>query len=71
MTDITEGGFDADIRYGGTVPEDMIAQRLPADLRWVVVGAAAYLDRLGTPERPEDLQHPHCLGVRLGDDRIY
>ncbi|WP_277980565.1 LysR family transcriptional regulator [Sphingomonas phyllosphaerae] len=71
MMDITEGGFDAGIRYGGTVPEDMITQRLSGDLRWIVAGAPSYLERLGTPERPEDLQHHQCLGVRLGDDRIY
>jgi DNA-binding transcriptional LysR family regulator len=71
MTDITDGGFDAGIRYGGTVPEDMITQRLSADLRWIVAGAPSYLDRRGTPESPEDLQQHQCLGVRLGDDRIY
>ena len=39
LVDVTEGGFDAGIRYGGTVPEDMIAQRLSANIRWVVAGA--------------------------------
>lgn len=71
MMDVIDGGFDAGIRYGGTVPEDMIAQRLSADLRWVVAGAPSYLDRAGTPQHPDDLQHHECLGVRLGDDRIY
>lgn len=71
MTDVIDGGFDAGIRYGGTVPEDMIAQRLSADLRWVVAGAPSYLDRAGTLQHPDDLQHHQCLGVRLGDDRIY
>jgi DNA-binding transcriptional LysR family regulator len=71
MVDITDGGFDAGIRYGGTVPEDMIAQRLSDDIRWVVIGAPAYLDRFGTPEHPDDLCHHRCLRNRLGDDRIY
>jgi DNA-binding transcriptional LysR family regulator len=71
MMDVTDGGFDAGIRYGGTVPEDMVAQRLSADLRWVVAGAPSYLDRAGTPARPEDLQNHRCIGVRLGDERIY
>ena len=35
MIDITDGGFDAGIRYGGTVPEDMISQRLSKDVRWL------------------------------------
>lgn len=71
MVDIVGEGFDAGIRHGGTVPEDMIAQRLSADLRWVVAAAPAYLERHGTPEHPNDLLHHQCLGVRLGDDRIY
>lgn len=71
LTDIVAEGFDAGIRHGGTVPEDMIAQRLSGDLRWAVAGAPAYLDRFGTPQRPEDLQHHRCLGFRLGDDRVY
>ncbi len=71
MMDVIEGGFDAGIRYGGTVPEDMISQRLSADLRWVVAAAPSYLDRAGTPRHPEDLRLHQCLGVRLGDDRIY
>jgi DNA-binding transcriptional LysR family regulator len=71
MIDVVDGGFDAGIRYGGTVPEDMIAQRLSGDLRWMVAGAPAYLDAFGTPDQPEDLQNHQCIGVRLGNDRIY
>ncbi|TCM12732.1 LysR family transcriptional regulator [Novosphingobium sp. PhB165] len=71
LIDVIEGGFDAGIRYGGTVPEDMIAQRLSADIRWVVAGSPAYLDKHGTPETPADLKDHRCLRFRLGDDRIY
>ena len=71
MVDIVGEGFDAGIRYGGTVPEDMIALRLSADVRWVVAGSPAYLERHGVPATPMDLQHHRCLGVRLGNDSIY
>lgn len=71
MVNVTEGGFDAGIRYGGTVPEDMIAQRLSANIRWVVAGSPAYLDRYGTPTHPNDLLDHRCVGSRLGDDRVY
>ena len=71
MLDVVGEGFDAGIRYGGTVPEDMVAQRLSADTRWVVAGAPSYLDRFGTPITPADLAGHRCLGVRLGNDRIY
>ncbi|EOC1341240.1 LysR family transcriptional regulator [Cronobacter dublinensis] len=71
MVDVTEAGFDAGIRYGGTVPEDMIARRLSADIRWVIAASPDYLARYGTPAHPEELLHHRCVSNRLGDDRIY
>jgi DNA-binding transcriptional LysR family regulator len=71
LIDVIDSGFDAGIRYGGTVPEDMVTQRLSADIGWVVAGSPAYLDRFGTPNHPDDLQHHRCLRFRLGDDRVY
>lgn len=71
MVDMTDAGFDAGIRYGGTVPEDMIAQRLSADVRWVVASSPEYLDRFGVPEHPNDLLQHRCISNRLGDDRVY
>jgi DNA-binding transcriptional LysR family regulator len=71
LIDVIDGGFDAGIRYGGTVPQDMVAQRLSADIGWVVAGTPAYLERFGTPQHPDELQHHRCLRFRLGDDRVY
>ena len=61
MVDVTEGGFDAGIRYGGTVPVDMVAQRLSADLRWAVAGSPRYVERFGIPTHPADLRRHQCL----------
>lgn len=71
MVDVVANGADAGIRYGGTVPEDMIAQRLSADMRWIVVASPAYLEEHGTPQHPNDLNAHQCLKVRLGDDSLY
>ncbi|MFV0623469.1 LysR family transcriptional regulator [Sphingomonas sp. ac-8] len=71
MVDIVAEGFDAGIRHGGTVPEDMIAQTLSPPIRWVVAGAPDYFARFGVPQTPDALAAHRCLGVRLGDDRIY
>ncbi|GLK50186.1 LysR family transcriptional regulator [Brevundimonas intermedia] len=71
MIDVVEAGFDAGIRYGGTVPEDMVAQRLSADIRWMIVAAPAYLERRGAPSVPQDLEDHDCIRIRIGDDRIY
>jgi DNA-binding transcriptional LysR family regulator len=71
LVDVVARGADAGIRYGGTVPEDMIAQRLSSDIPWVVVGSPDYLERFGTPEHPRDLLAHRCLKIRLGDDSVY
>ena len=71
LIDVIDGGFDAGVRYGGTVPHDMVAQRLSADIGWVVAGTPAYLERFGVPKHPDDLQQHRCLRFRLGDERIY
>ncbi|TCM07411.1 LysR family transcriptional regulator [Sphingomonas sp. PP-CC-3G-468] len=71
LVDVTDGGFDAGIRYGGTVPEDMIAQRLSAEIRWIVVGSVEYLERYSAPAHPDDLAAHRCLRFRIGDDSVY
>jgi DNA-binding transcriptional LysR family regulator len=71
LVDVIAEGADAGIRYGGTVPEDMIAQRLSSDIRWVVAGSPAYLERFGIPEHPRDLLAHKCLRIRLGNDILY
>lgn len=71
LLDVIDGGFDAGIRYGGTVPEDMIAQRLSADIRWIVVAAPSYLTRFGEPTHPNDLLDHRCIRIRIGDDSLY
>ncbi len=69
--DVVAEGFDAGIRYGDTVPEDMVAAALTRPLRWVVVGAPAYLARRGRPRGPDDLRGHDCIRVLLGDGSPY
>lgn len=71
LLDVVQAGADAGIRYGGTVPEDMVAQRLSAEMRWVIAGAPAYLEKHGVPLHPHDLLNHRCHRIRLGNDRIY
>lgn len=71
LIDVIGTGFDAGIRYGGTVPADMIAQRLSADVRWVAAASPDYLRKFGTPRHPDDLRDHRCVRIRLGNDQIY
>lgn len=69
--DIVAGGYDAGIRYGDYVPEDMIAVPLSGPQRWVVAGSPDYLARHGVPRRLEDLAQHSCLQLLLGDNSSY
>lgn len=71
IVDVIGDGHNAGIRYGGTVPEDMIAQRLSPDIRRVVAGTPDYLKRFGVPEHPTHLLKHRCLRIRLGNGATY
>ncbi|MBY5919780.1 LysR family transcriptional regulator [Rhizobium leguminosarum bv. viciae] len=71
FVDVTADGFDAGIRYSGTIPEDMIAVPLTAPLKWVAVGAPDYLRNHGRPVMPEDLNSHRCIRIRTGRGQIY
>lgn len=71
MVDIVSAGFDAGIRFGGTVPEDFVAVRLGPDLRWVAVASPRYLYRKPALIQPEDLRAHQCIQIRTGQGTIY
>jgi DNA-binding transcriptional LysR family regulator len=65
LTDIVADRFDAGIRLGEQVAQDMIAVRIGADFRQVVVGAPSYFRKRGPPETPHDLTKHQLIGLRL------
>ena len=71
MVDLVAEGFDAGIRFGDTVPQDMVTARLSPDLNWVIVGAPSYLDVHGRPEQPADLARHLGIRGRSGNGRLY
>jgi len=68
LTDIVAGGFDAGIRIGQSLEQDMIAVALGQPLRLVVVGAPSYFEHRGRPSHPRDLQNHACLNAVLATD---
>lgn len=71
MIDIVSQGFDAGIRFGGTVPEDFVAVTLGEPLRWVAVASPRYLYHRPEPMKPEDLHAHACIQIRTGQGTIY
>jgi DNA-binding transcriptional LysR family regulator len=63
--DLVEQGYDAGIRLGQSVEQDMVAVRLTGDLSWSVVGSPAYFARAGRPATPEDLLRHETMRYRF------
>jgi DNA-binding transcriptional LysR family regulator len=63
--DLVEQGYDAGIRLGQSVEQDMVAVRLTGDLSWSVVGSPAYFARAGSPATPEDLLRHETMRYRF------
>ena len=63
LVDLAKDGFDAGVRMGQFIAEDMVTVRLSPPFRLMFVASPAYLARAGRPESPADLQalrlHPH------------
>jgi DNA-binding transcriptional LysR family regulator len=65
LADIVAGGFDAGIRLGEMIAEDMIAIRLTPPFKAIMVAAPSYLDARGEPRTISDLQGHNCIGFRM------
>jgi len=71
LTDIVRDRFDAGIRPGHVLEQDMIAIRVGEDARPTVVGSPDYLSRHGHPKTPADLQTHNCIRQRFASGAIH
>jgi DNA-binding transcriptional LysR family regulator len=65
LTDIVAGRYDAGVRLGEQVAQDMIAVRIGPDMRMAVVGTPAYFRTRPAPRVPQDLIGHDCINLRL------
>jgi DNA-binding transcriptional LysR family regulator len=65
LVDIVARGFDAGIRLGKMVQQDMIAMRLTRPFKVILVASPAYVDAKGVPKTIGDLHRHNCIGMRL------
>lgn len=62
--DIIGRGFDAGVRLGEVIEQDMIAIPVTGDQREVAVATPAYLAEHGIPQHPRELTDHRCIGWR-------
>jgi len=71
LVDIVAGGFDAGVRLGEFVPQDMVAVPVSRDVRFIAVASPGYLERYPAPRVPDDLMRHRCIRIRLPSGRPY
>ena len=62
--DIVVEGYDAGVRLGEVIAQDMIAVPVAGDERQIAVCSPAYRDSFGVPSHPADLARHRCIGWR-------
>jgi DNA-binding transcriptional LysR family regulator len=65
MADVVGEGFDAGIRLGERVAQDMVAVPLSGEIRIAVAGSPGYFERYAPPATPADLAAHDCLRYRF------
>lgn len=65
LVDIVGEGFDAGIRLGEMIAQDMVTVRLTPPFHAVIVASPAYIGRHGRPRDVADLANHNCIGYRL------
>lgn len=65
FVDIAAERFDAGIRLGETIAQDMIAVRIGPDMRMAAIGSPDYFSGRSIPATPHDLAEQHCINLRF------
>jgi DNA-binding transcriptional LysR family regulator len=71
LTDIVAGRYDAGVRLGERLEQDMIAVRIGPRLRMVTAAAPAYFAHHGRPATPHDLSRHRCINLRMPSGNLY
>ncbi|MGE7371065.1 LysR family transcriptional regulator [Neorhizobium sp. NPDC001467] len=71
LVDIVADGFDAGIRFGYAVPQDMIGVPFGDRARFITVASQRYLEARGTPQTPDDLNNHSCIRLRMPSGKLF
>jgi len=71
FVDIVAEGYDAGIRIGEMIAQDMVAVRLTEPSPGAVLGSPAYFAQRGKPVHPSELSGHACINTRLIGGALY
>lgn len=69
LVDLVAEGFDAGVRLGESIDQDMVAIRLTPENRWGIAASPGYLAKAGRPKRLEDLPRHQAILYRFPTNR--
>jgi DNA-binding transcriptional LysR family regulator len=65
LVDIVAERYDAGVRLGEQVAQDMVAVRIAPDIPMALIGSPAYLGKHPAPLVPQDLVDHRCINLRV------
>ncbi|MBP1292522.1 DNA-binding transcriptional LysR family regulator [Bradyrhizobium elkanii USDA 61] len=71
FVDVVAQGFDAGVRYGEHLAQDMVAVPLGAPQRYAIVASSAYVAKHGRPMHPKDLLAHPCIRSRFSNGVMF
>lgn len=71
LVDMVSEGFDAGVRFGEIIAQDMIAVPIGPRQRTAIVATPAFFEKHPKPVTPEQLKSLPCIGFRFGTGRLY
>ena len=69
-SELVMGRYDAGIRYGRRIAQDMLLVQASPPSRLIAMASPAYLARHPAPRIPQDLQHHDCIRYRLANQQV-
>lgn len=69
--DTVSAGFDAGVRLGESIAQDMIALPLESPLRSAFVATPIFFEKYPVPEIPEHLKNIPCIRLRFESGKYY
>ncbi len=64
FVDIVAERFDAGVRLGETLAQDMVALRIGPEMQMAVAASPAYFAATGSPRTPDELASHNCINLR-------
>lgn len=71
LVNIIEEGFDAGVRFGEAIPQDMVAIPFGPPIHGAVIASSTLLARCGIPQHPAELVGYPCIPRRFPSGMLY